>query len=92
MNEQEARIEAQKELIRAFKDGIKTTFYEEISSRITYRHLFDQPNSIILQYTAWKILSMILLWLSISYLNHLGLSLVPNYSKTHWSAETHHFT
>lgn len=61
MEEKEARIEAQKELIRAFKDGIKDTFYQEISSQITYKHLFSQPNSIILQYATWKILAMLLL-------------------------------
>lgn len=61
MDEQKARIEAQKDMIRAFKDGIKTTFLEEISSRMTYHHLLSQPYSIIIQYATWKILGMLLL-------------------------------
>jgi hypothetical protein len=61
MNGEEQRVELQRQLLRSFKDGVKTTFLEEISNRMTYKHLLAQPGAMILHYTLFKTLTLLLL-------------------------------
>ena len=48
-------------MFRSFKDGIKTTFVEELSNRLTYGQILKQSNTFILQYGVFKVLTMVML-------------------------------
>ena len=57
----EERIQLQKDLLQSFKEGVKTTFQEEISNHITFGQIFHQSSNFILQFGIFKIITVIAL-------------------------------
>ena len=57
----EERIQLQKDLLQSFKEGVKSTFLEEISNHIKLTQIFHQSSNFILQYGIFKIITLITL-------------------------------
>jgi hypothetical protein len=55
------RIDRQREMLRAFKEGISTTFQREITYKISLSHILNQDLSFIAQYGIFRVLMYLLL-------------------------------
>ena len=51
--DQEQRLELQRQMLKSFKDGMKSTFQEELN-RITVRYIFGQSGTFILHYALYR--------------------------------------
>lgn len=59
--EEAKRIERQREMLRAFKEGISTTFQREIIYRISYASIFKQEWSFLTHYGLFRVLMYLFL-------------------------------
>jgi hypothetical protein len=55
------RIERQREMLRAFKEGISTTFQREIIYKISFAHIFGQDISFMAHYGIFRVLMYLFL-------------------------------